>query len=200
MGVSPLATNVASAPLILEGAHARLEPLKPEHASLLWEIAKDHLSDLFRWIPYKLESLSDFQAFNARVLDEQARGLSVPFATFQRSTGQVVGTTRYMNMDLGEQEGGNQFSWIAPLAALRSIPRPIPDVACIWGVEVRVELKTDAQPAIASGDPASRRERGGTLRKHILTWKAGSVTRFYFSILDTDWRRSSPTRIKIGAP
>jgi len=114
MGVSPLAINVASAPVILEGAHLLLEPLRPEHASLLWEIAKGHLTDLFRWIPYKLESLSDFQAFNARVLDEQARGLSVPFATFQRSSGQVVGTTRYMNMDLENRKVEIGSTWLAP--------------------------------------------------------------------------------------
>ena len=81
-------------PFVLEGEHVCLEPLQPGHAALLWEIAKDDLADLFQWIPYRLESLKDFEQFNQHVLDEQARGLSLPFATYAREGSQIVGTTR----------------------------------------------------------------------------------------------------------
>jgi RimJ/RimL family protein N-acetyltransferase len=192
MGVSPLATNVASAPLILEGAHVRLEPLKSEHASLLWEIAKDHLTDLFRWIPYKLESLSDFQDFNARVLDEQARGLSIPFATFQRSPGQVVGTTRYMNMDLQNRKVEIGSTWIAPRWQRTAINTEAKYLMLRHAFEVwkclRVELKTDAlnqQSRQAILRLGAKEE--GTLRKHILTWNGRQRDSVYFSILDTEW-------------
>jgi N-acetyltransferase len=187
-----LATNAASAPLILEGAHVRLEPLKPEHASLLWEIAKDHLTHLFRWIPYKLESLSDFQAFNARVLDEQARGLSVPFATFQRSPEQVVGTTRYMNMDLENRKVEIGSTWIAPRWQRTAINTEAKYLMLRHAFEVwkclRVELKTDAlnqQSRQAILRLGAKEE--GTLRKHILTWKGRQRDSVYFSILDTEW-------------
>jgi RimJ/RimL family protein N-acetyltransferase len=192
MGVSPLATNVATAPLILEGSHVRLEPLKPEHASLLWEIGKDHLAGLFRWIPYKLESLSDFQAFNARVLEEQARGLSAPFATFQRSTGQVVGTTRYMNMDLENRKVEIGSTWIAPRWQRTAINTEAKYLMLRHAFEVwkclRVELKTDAlnqQSRQAILRLGAKEE--GTLRKHILTWKGRQRDSVYFSILDTEW-------------
>jgi hypothetical protein len=59
------------APVTLQGKYVRLEPLRPEHAAKLWEIAKDHLHELFRWIPYRLESLEDFQVFNRHILEEQ---------------------------------------------------------------------------------------------------------------------------------
>jgi N-acetyltransferase len=192
MGVSPLATNVATAPLILEGSHVRLEPLKPEHASLLWEIAKDHLAVLFRWIPYKLESVSDFQDFNARVLDEQARGLSVPFATFQRSPGQVVGTTRYMNMDLENRKVEIGSTWIAPRWQRTAINTEAKYLMLRHAFEVwkclRVELKTDAlnqQSRQAILRLGAKEE--GTLRKHILTWNGRQRDSVYFSILDTEW-------------
>ncbi len=79
-----MSTNVAIAPFSLEGKHVRLEPLRPEHAGMLWEIAKDHLEDLFQWIPYRLDSVESFREFNAAVLKEQERGVTVPFATFDR--------------------------------------------------------------------------------------------------------------------
>ena len=82
-------TQSFAAPFSLEGTHVRLEPLRPEHAPMLWEIVKHHLDDMFRWIPYRLQSLENFDAFNRQVLDEQQRGLSIPFATLERSSGKV---------------------------------------------------------------------------------------------------------------
>src|SRR5271163_481297 len=38
-------------PLMLEGSVVRLEPIRREHAEIFWEIAKNNLEDIFRWIP-----------------------------------------------------------------------------------------------------------------------------------------------------
>ena len=92
--------NPALTPFTLEGRDVRLDPLRAEHARTLWNLAKDHLADLFQWIPYKLESLEDFTALNRYILDEQKRGVSLPFVTVKRQSNQIVGTTRFMNMDL----------------------------------------------------------------------------------------------------
>ena len=85
-------THSLIAPFSLDGPHVQLDPLRHEHAPMLWDIVKDHLDGMFRWIPYRLESLQDFEAFSRQVLDEQQRGLSIPFATFERSSNRVVGT------------------------------------------------------------------------------------------------------------
>jgi RimJ/RimL family protein N-acetyltransferase len=176
----------------LEGAHVRLEPLRPEHASLLWEIAKEHLTDLFRWIPYKLESLGEFQEFNARVLDEQARGLSVPFATFQLEPNQIVGTTRYMNMDLANRKVEIGSTWIAPPWQRTVINTEAKYLMLCHAFEVwncvRVELKTDAlnQRSRTAILRLGAKEEG-TLRKHMLTWNGRQRDSVYFSILDTEW-------------
>src|SRR2546430_17660018 len=95
-GVTSLSTTPAISPFSLEGRYVRLEPLRPEHASVLWEIAKDHLADLFQWIPYRLQSVEDFEKFNRQVLDEQARGLTVPFATVERPSNTGLGPSRLM--------------------------------------------------------------------------------------------------------
>jgi len=187
-----LATSSAVSLFTLEGAHVRLEPLRPDHAPMLWEIAKDHLGDLFRWIPYKLESLAEFQQFNARVLDEQVRGLSVPFAIFQRQPNQIVGTTRYMNMDLANRKVEIGSTWIAPQWQ-RTITNSEAKylMLChafqVWNC-VRVELKTDALNQ-RSRNAILRlgAKEEGTLRKHLLTWNGRQRDSVYFSILDTEW-------------
>jgi len=190
-GVSALHTHSFSAPFSLEGLNVRLEPLRPEHVPSLWEIAKDHLDDLFRWVPYRLQSLQDFQAFNRQVLGEQERGLSIPFATIQRSSS-VVGTTRYMNMDLANRKVEIGSTWIAPRWQRTVINTEAKYLMLRHAFEtwkcLRVELKTDAlnqrsrQAILRLGA-----KEEGTLRKHMLTWSGRQRDSVYFSILDTEW-------------
>lgn len=182
----------AISPFVLEGEYVCLEPLQPGHAALLWEIAKNDLADLFQWIPYRMQSLSDFKQFNAHVLDEQARGLSIPFATYARDGSQIVGTTRYMNMDLANRKVEIGSTWIAIPWQRTIINTEAKYLMLRHAFEVwrclRVELKTD------SLNQCSRNailrlgaQEEGTLRKHMLTWDGRQRDSVYFSILDTEW-------------
>lgn len=187
-----MSSTPAFTPFSLEGTHVRLEPLRPEHAPVLWEIAKDHLNDLFQWIPYKLQSLEDFRAFNRQVLDEQARGLSVPFATIEQKSNQIVGTTRYMSMDLANRKVEIGSTWIAPRWQRTVINTEAKYLMLRHAFEVwkciRVELKTDALNQRSRN--AIRRlgaKEEGTLRKHMLAYDGRQRDSVYFSILDTEW-------------
>ena len=185
-------TTPAISPFSLEGRYVRLEPLRPEHATLLWEVAKDHLADLFQWIPYQLNSLEDFQTFNRQVLEEQARGLTVPFSTVERGSNQVVGTTRFMNMDLANRKVEIGSTWIAPRWQRTAVNTEAKYLMLCHAFEVwrcfRVELKTDAlnqrsrQAILRLGA-----KEEGTLRKHMLTYNGRQRDSVYFSILDTEW-------------
>jgi RimJ/RimL family protein N-acetyltransferase len=187
-----LNTNSFIAPFSLEGTHVRLEPLRAEHAPLLWEIVKGHLDDMFRWIPYRLQSLQDFEAFNRLVLEEQERGLSLAFATVERSSGHVVGTTRYMNMDSANRKVEIGSTWIAPPWQRTIINTEAKYLMLRHAFEswkcLRVELKTDSmnqrsrQAILRLGA-----KEEGTLRKHMLTWNGRQRDSVYFSILDTEW-------------
>ncbi len=184
--------EIEIAPFVLEGEHVCLEPLQPGHAPLLWEIAKNDLKDLFLWIPYRLESLSDFEQFNAHVLDEQARGLSLPFATYVREGSQIVGTTRYMNMDLVNRKVEIGSTWIA-----RPWQRTVINTEAkylmlrhafeIWKC-LRVELKTDSKNQ-RSRNAILRlgAKEEGTLRKHMVAYDGRQRDSVYFSILDSEW-------------
>jgi len=187
-----LGTNAATSPFSLEGAQVRLDPLRIEHAPMLWEIAKDHLQDLFQWIPYRLETAADFKEFFHQVQDEQARGVSIPFATFARESNELAGTTRYMNMDLANRKVEIGSTWIVPRWQRTVVNTEAKYLMLrhafeVWGC-LRVELKTDA---------LNRRSRNailrlgaqeeGTLRKHMLTWNGRERDSVYFSILDTEW-------------
>ena len=180
------------APFVLEGDNVCLEPLQPGHAALLWEIAKNDLADLFQWIPYRMESLSDFEQFNAHVLDEQGRGISIPFATYVREGSQIVGTTRYMSMDLGNRKVEIGSTWIARPWQRTVINTEAKYLMLRHAFEkwkcLRVELKTDSlnqrsrQAILRLGA-----KEEGTLRKHMVTSTGRQRDSVYFSILDLEW-------------
>jgi N-acetyltransferase len=189
---SHLIIKAAAGALSLEGTYVRLNPLSPEHAALLWEIAKDHTEELFRWVPYRLHSLEDFRQFNDLVLCEQERGLSVPFATFERSSNNIAGTTRFMNMDLANRKVEIGSTWIAPQWQRTAVNTEAKYLMLRHAFEVwkclRVELKTDRMNQ-RSRNAILRlgAKEEGTLRKHMLTWDGRQRDSVYFSILDTEW-------------
>ena len=187
-----MSANSIQPPFTLTGKHVRLEPLRAEHASMLWEIAKDHLADLFQWIPYQLKSLEHFQEFNRSVLAEQDRGVSLPFATFESKSNHIVGTTRYMNMDLANRKVEIGSTWIAPPWQRTVVNTEAKYLMLRHAFEtwkcLRVELKTDAlnQRSRNAILRLGAREEG-TLRKHLLTWNGRQRDSVYFSILDSEW-------------
>jgi RimJ/RimL family protein N-acetyltransferase len=159
---------------------------------MLWEIAKHHLADLFQWIPYQHKSLEDFQEFNRSELEEQSRGVSLPFATFELKSNQIVGTTRYMNMDLANRKVEIGSTWIAPPWQKTVVNTEAKYLMLCHAFEtwkcLRVELKTDAlnQRSRNAILRLGAREEG-TLRKHMVTWNGRQRDSVYFSILDTEW-------------
>ena len=102
---SPTTPLNITVPLTLEGSVVRLEPIRHEHAELFWEVAKDDLQEIFRWIPYSMKTPKDFQRQIEKAFDEQERGDSVVFATIERSSGRVIGSTRFMNIDRAHRRG-----------------------------------------------------------------------------------------------
>jgi len=201
-----LATNPVISPFTLEGEHVRLDPLRPEHVAPLWALAKDYLRDIFQWIPYRLETLDDFHKFNQQVLEEQKRGLTVPFVTIERSSGQIVGTTRYMNMDLANRKVEIGSTWVAPpwqrtIINTEAKYLMLGHAFDTWNC-LRVELKTDAlnQRSRTAILRLGAKEEG-TLRKHMLTWNGRQRDSVYFSILDTEWpsvKTSLETKLRRG--
>jgi RimJ/RimL family protein N-acetyltransferase len=179
-------------PLTLEGSVVRLEPLRREHARLFWEIAKDDLEDIFRWIPYSMKTPQDFERVIAKAFDEQERGESVVFATVERTSGRTVGSTRFMNIDRLNRRVEIGSTWIAPAWQRTALNTEAKYLMLRHAFEVwkcmRVELKTDAlnQKSRNAILRIGTKEEG-TLRRHLITWSGRVRDTVYFSVLDNEW-------------
>jgi len=100
-------------PLTLLGSVVRLEPVRQDHAEFFWEVAKNDLEDIFRWIPYSMKTRADFQRLIDKAFEEQERGESVVFATVEQNSGHVIGSTRFMNIDRVNRRVEIGSTWIA---------------------------------------------------------------------------------------
>ena len=179
-------------PLTLEGSVVRLEPLRREHAGLFWDVAKNDLEDIFRWIPYSMKTREDFELLVHKAFSEQERGESIVFATVERTTGRAIGSTRFMNIDRNNRRVEIGSTWIAPAWQRTAVNTEAKYLMLrhafeIWGC-ARVELKTDAlnQKSRNAILRIGAKEEG-TLRRHVVTWTGRIRDSVYFSILDHEW-------------
>jgi RimJ/RimL family protein N-acetyltransferase len=189
LAVSPLEIIV---PVTLEGSVVRLEPIRRDHAVLFWDIAKNDLGDIFRWIPYAMKTREDFQTLIDKAFAEQGRGESVVFATVERTSGQTIGSTRFMNIDRANRRVEIGSTWIAPAWQRTAVNTEAKYLMLrhafeVWGC-MRLELKTDALNQ-KSRNAILRigAQEEGTLRRHLVTWTGRVRDTVYFSILDDEW-------------
>lgn len=191
MTLSATPLNIV-APFTLEGSVVRLEPIRREHAELFWEVAHNDLEDIFRWIPYSMRMPEDFTRLVDKAFDEQERGESVVFATVERSSGRVIGSTRFMNIDRVNRRVEIGSTWIAPAWQRTAVNTEAKYLMLRHAFEVwrciRAELKTDAlnQKSRNAILRLGAKEEG-TLRRHLLTWTGRVRDTVYFSILDHEW-------------
>jgi N-acetyltransferase len=179
-------------PITLEGSVIRLEPLRLEHAPLFWEAARGAHEEIFRWYPWSMRTAVDFTQYVERVLAEQNSGLSVAFATVVRDSDQVVGSTRFMNLDATNRHVEIGSTWIIPAWQRTGVNTEAKYLMLrhafeSWGC-LRVELKTDAlnqQSRKAILRLGAKEE--GRFRKHVITWSGRVRDSVYFSIVDTEW-------------
>jgi RimJ/RimL family protein N-acetyltransferase len=191
MGIVDSPLNIVT-PITLEGSVVRLEPIHREHTGAFWEVAENALDDIFEWIPYRMKTREDFQLLVEKAFDEQKCGESVVFATIERGSGRVIGSTRFMNIDRVNRRVEIGSTWIVPAWQRTAVNTEAKYLMLRQAFEawkcMRVELKTDARNQ-RSRNAILRlgAKEEGTLRRHLITWTGRVRDTVYFSILDSEW-------------
>ena len=177
-------------PVTLEGRDVRLEPLAASHHAALCEVGLD--PELWRLIPYRASTPEEMRGYIDSALAAQAAGTAIPFATVERASGRVIGSTRFMNIDAANRRVEIGSTWLAKPWQRTAINTEAKYLMLrhafeTWGC-IRVELKTDAlnQRSREAMLRIGAREEG-TLRQHMVTWSGRLRDTVYFSILDSEW-------------
>ena len=176
--------------LTLEGKSVRLAPLKLEYLAELYEAARDE--SLWFWTANIIKSKEDMLRYVEAALGEAARRVSVPFVTIEKSSGKIIGSTRFGNIDLPNRQTEIGWTWINPEFQRTAINTEAKLLMLTHAFEtwncVRVTLKTDVLNEKSKN--AIRRIGGveeGILRRHLITDAGRLRDTVYFSIIDSEW-------------
>ena len=180
------------APVMLEGHVVRLEPLRIEHLDALTVVGLE--PSLWAVTTTRITSRDDMRAYIETALAEQRDGTALPFATVERATGTVVGSTRFANVVREHARAEIGWTWIAPRWQRTGVNTDAKTLMLRHAFEVmgcrRVELKTNALNARSR---AAMLRIGcteeGTLRKHMINADGSARDSVYFSVIDDEWPR-----------
>ena len=175
---------------MLEGRRTRLEPLSPDHLNGLAEVGLEPA--IWRWMPLTMTSKADLQGFIDAALAAQALGREQAFATVDRSSGRIAGSTRYLNIEPAHRRLEIGYTWLAPAwqkTALNSEAKLLMLEHAIERLGAnRVEFKTDAR-----NDPSRNALLGigasfeGIFRRHMIVQQGVLRDSAYYSVIVDEW-------------
>jgi RimJ/RimL family protein N-acetyltransferase len=177
-------------PVVLEGSTVRLEPMTLDHVTGLSEIGLD--PEIWRLTTVMIRTPEEMRGYVESALELQRGGMTLPFVTIERSTGRVVGSTRFGNYDPANSRIEIGWTWIARPWQRTAINTEAKYLMLTYAFEtlrcVRVELKTDVlnSPSRKAMLRIGATEEG-VLRKHTLMWSGRYRDSIYYSILDEEW-------------
>ncbi|MBV9216578.1 MAG: GNAT family N-acetyltransferase [Acidobacteria bacterium] len=177
-------------PVTLEGKFVKLEPMRFDHFPALCDVGLE--PSLWKWTANIVEKETDLEKYVRSALADRDQGIALPFVTIDKTSGAIVGSTRFGNIDPNHRKVEIGWTWINPKwqrtrinteAKLLMLTHAFEVWAC-----VRVELKTDSN---------NKRSRAamirigateeGTLRNHMITESGRNRHSVYFSIIDSEW-------------
>jgi RimJ/RimL family protein N-acetyltransferase len=177
-------------PVTLEGPSLWLEPLTEAHHGPFCAVGLD--DELWRWIPTPVRTPDEMAAYIAFALGEQARGAALPFAVVEKSSGRIIGSTRYGAIEPTHHRVEIGWTWLArpwhrtatnTEAKYLLLRHAFETLGCM-----RVELKTDAlnKRSRAAIRRIGAREEG-ILRGHMITASGRIRDTVYHGIIAAEW-------------
>jgi N-acetyltransferase len=160
--------------------------------------------EIWRWSPTDVKTREDMSRYIETALDEQAAGVSLPFATIEKQSKKVVGSTRFGNIDPKNRRAEIGWTWIGRKWQRTFVNTEAKFLMLRYAFEVwkcvRVELKTDVlnEKSRKAVERLGAKQEG-VLRKHIITDSGRFRDTVYYSILDDEWRAvKTNLEVKLG--
>jgi RimJ/RimL family protein N-acetyltransferase len=180
----------ALTPVLLEDAYVTLEPLTSDHAPALEAAVAD--GELWKLWFTSAPGHGEMGGYIAKALAGQQAGLMLPFAVREKSSGQIVGSTRFYDYVDDPRRAAIGYTWYA-----RRWQKSHLNTACkrlllqhafeTWGC-VAVEFHTDhrnldSQRAIERLGA----QREGVLRNHKRRPDGSLRNTVCYSVIDSEW-------------
>ena len=177
-------------PVTLAGEHASLEPLGREHEDALQRAAAD--GELWRLWYTSIAPPEKMAEYIAIALDMRERLGAMPFVVREKPSGEIVGCTRYFNVDAANRRLEIGHTWYAkrvqrgPInteCKLLLLTHAFEKLQCI-AVEFRTHWFNHASRTAIARLGA---KQDGVLRNHQLSADGSKRDTVVFSIIDGEW-------------
>jgi RimJ/RimL family protein N-acetyltransferase len=176
--------------ITLRGRHATLEPLAREHEEGLRRAAAD--GELWRLWYTSIAPPEKMGEYVATALDMRERLGAMPFVVRDNASGNIVGCTRYFNVDAANRRLEIGHTWYAKRAQRSAINTECKLLLLTHAFErlgcIAVEFRTHwfNQP---SREAIARlgAKQDGVLRNHQLMPDGAKRDTVVFSIIDGEW-------------
>jgi RimJ/RimL family protein N-acetyltransferase len=177
-------------PVTLKGSIVRLEPLSSAHLAGLADVAFE--PSIWRWTIARPTDIAGLRAWLETALAHLDDGSEMPFATVDASTGQPIGSTRFMSIVPEHRRLEIGWTWVAPAwqrtganqeAKYLQLRHAFEDLGAN-----RVEFKTDsrnerANPALLAIGATFE----GTFRNHMVMPDGPLRHSNYYSVIVDEW-------------
>ena len=177
-------------PITLTGTHASIEPLGREHEEALRRAAAD--GELWRLWYTSVAPPEKMGEYIATALDMRDRLDAMPLVVREKSSGEIVGCTRYFNVDATNRRLEIGDTWYSkrvqrgPInteCKLMLLSHAFEKLQCI-AVEFRTHWFNHASRAAIERLGA---KQDGVLRSHQVSADGSKRDTVVFSIIDGEW-------------
>jgi N-acetyltransferase len=174
----------------LKGEHATLEPLAAQHEAALNRAAAD--GEIWRLWYTGVAAQDKMGAYIATALDMRERLDAMPFVVRENGSGEIVGCTRYFNVDAANRRLEIGHTWYARRAQRSAInteckllllTHAFDKLRCI-AVEFRTHWFNHASRAAIARLGA---KQDAVLRNHQISPDGSYRDTVVFSIIESEW-------------
>jgi RimJ/RimL family protein N-acetyltransferase len=177
-------------PVVLKGRHARLEPLGREHEEGLRRAAAD--GELWRLWYTSVAPPEKMNEYVATALDMRERLGAMPFIVRDNASGEIIGCTRYFNVDALNRRLEIGHTWYAMRAQRTAINTECKLLLLTHAFEklrcIAVEFRTHWFNHV-SREAILRlgAKQDGVLRNHQIAPDGAYRDTVVFSIIESEW-------------
>jgi RimJ/RimL family protein N-acetyltransferase len=176
----------------LDGVRVRLEPLTMGHLAGLEEVAFD--DRIWRYMQTWVKTPDDLKGWVDAALRAEAAGTAMPWVTVLKAEKRVIGSTRFMDLDMTHKTTELGSTWLAPEFHGAGLNAEAKLLQLRYGFEKlqlnRIALKTHHENLQSQ---AAMRKIGaveeGTFRNHYVMPDGSARHSVWFSIIREDWPR-----------
>ncbi|QOT00051.1 GNAT family N-acetyltransferase [Brevibacterium sp. JNUCC-42] len=177
-------------PVQFEGSLVLIEPLQPEHEAELQQVGS--YPEIWTFLPRANVTNEDWQAYFKKAYDAKEAGLEFPFIIRERSSREIIGSTRFINISSKDDHLELGSTWLTPRVWKTGVNTECKFLLLSYCFEqlgcVRVQIKTDSRNE--NSQRAIRRIGAtyeGTLRKNMRLANGFVRDTVMFSIIDSEW-------------